>query len=90
MRKKGAHCLNEAFFHLTLKIQFKVTVMVNKLAHSSQVVKDYLVLKFGRSIVSHAEDPLLSLTDPRFQKSCSRRLGEYLDRICDLVPVIIS
>ena len=61
MFKKRCPLLKKSIF-FTLKDHFKVMVRVKEIAHSSQVVKGYLVLKFGWSIFSRYENPLLSLT----------------------------
>ena len=82
-RKKGAHCLKQPFFFLTLQghFKFKVKFKVNKVARSSHFVKGYLVLKFGWSIVSRTKILYYHSQTHNFQKSRSRRLEEYLDRI---------
>ena len=73
------------FFFLTLKGQFKVKVI--KLAHSSELVKGYLVLKFGWSIISRFEDPLLSLIDPRLSTSCLADICENIWTEFGRVPI---
>ena len=57
MFKKRWPLLKKAFFFLTLKGHFKVKVKVKEIAHSSQFVKGYLVLKFDWSIFSRYKDP---------------------------------
>ena len=63
---KDARCSKKHFLFLTFKGHFKVKVKVNEVAHSSQLVKGYLVLNFGWYIFCCNEDLLLMSTDPRF------------------------
>ena len=55
--RKDGRCSKKHFFFLTLKGHFKVKVKVKEIAHSSQFVKGYLVLKFDWSIFSRYKDP---------------------------------
>ena len=50
--RKDARCSKKHFFYLTFKGHFKVKVKVKELTHSSQLVKGYLVLKFGWSFLA--------------------------------------